>query len=383
MVRGGAVKLSTKSQHIMVLGVEPQSLLNFRRALLTELVAAGYRVTVASLPCSEQQRSELLALGVAIASVAFSRAGMNPITDFATFRSLKKLFQKSRPDHIIAYTTKPVIYGALAARSAGVQSFVAMITGLGYSFVDGPELSRKIARRVASALYKISLRHAKIVIFQNPDDRETFQNLKLLHQTTATGLVNGSGVDLQEFRQVPLPVNASLLMIGRLLIDKGIREYAAATRRIRQAFPGIRTMLIGNLDPSPNSVTQAELDQWIADGMDYLGFLQDVRPAIAQTSIVVLPSYREGTPRSVLEGMAMGRAIITTDAPGCRETVVNGKNGLLVRPRDEEALFQAMKNLLEQPLLVAQMGENSRDYAAKKFEAKAVARAVMTLAGLK
>ena len=368
--------------HVLVLGVEPQSLLNFRKDLIVELKVRGCRVTVAALNPSEAQRLALESLGAEVSSVSFSRTGMNPFRDMVSLASLVGLFRKTRPEVVIAYTAKPVIYGALAAWMAGVPRFAAMITGLGYSFVAGEGFRRGVARGVATQLYRIALKRCSAVIFQNPDDRVTFTELRLLTGAGTVGVVNGSGVDLQHFRVCPLPPKPVFLLVARLLADKGIREYAEATSKLRKLMPDVRTLLVGGLDPSSNSVKQNELDGWVAGGLEFLGHLNDVRPALAQASVVVLPSYREGTPRSVLEGMAMGRAIITTDAPGCRETVRSGLNGILVPPRDTEALFDAMMALAGNNRMVKNMGRASRQIAEEKYEGKSVARDTMRLAGL-
>jgi glycosyltransferase involved in cell wall biosynthesis len=371
-----------ESRHVLVLGVEPQSLLNFRKDLIAELKVRGYRVTVAALKPSEAQRFALVSLGAEVSSVPFSRTGMNPFLDMVTFASLVSLFRKTRPDLVIAYTAKPVIYGALAARIAGVGRFSAMITGLGYSFVAGPGIRRRVARGVATQLYRIALKRCSAVIFQNPDDHATFAELGLLEGAGTVGVVNGSGVDLRHFQVCPLPTKPVFLMVSRLLIDKGVREYAEAGYRLRKVMPEVRTLLVGGPDPSSNSVIRDELEGWVTDGLEYLGYLNDVRPAYAQASIVVLPSYREGTPRSVLEGMAMGRAIITTDVPGCRETVKAGLSGILVPPRDTEALFDAMIALAGNNRMVKNMGRASRQVAEEKYESRSVARDTMRLAGL-
>jgi glycosyltransferase involved in cell wall biosynthesis len=368
--------------HVLVLGVEPQSLINFRSDLITELKARKHRVTVAAQLPSDAQRSALESLGAEVRSVSFSRTGVNPFSDMITLASLANLLRKTRPDAVIAYTAKPVIYGALAARIAGVPRFAAMITGLGYSFVAGPGLKRRIARGVATQLYRIALKRCSTVIFQNPDDRATFAELGLLKGAGTIGVVNGSGVDLKHFEVCPLPPKPAFLLVARLLADKGIREFAEAAAKLRELMPGVRTLLAGGPDPSPNSVRQNELDSWVAGGLEYLGHLNDVRPAFAQASVVVLPSYREGTPRSVLEGMAMGRAIITTDAPGCRETVKTGLNGILVPPRNTEALFNAMMSLAGNVRVVKNMARASRQIAEEKYEGKSVARETMRLAGL-
>lgn len=368
--------------HVLVLGVEPQSLINFRKDLIAELRAEGHRVTVAAKGYSAVQTTVLEGLGAETSTAIFSRAGMNPFRDLKTLASLIGLFRKSRPDIVIAYTAKPVIYGALAARITGVGRFSAMITGLGYSFVAGPGLRRRIARGVATHLYKSALKRCSSVIFQNPDDRTTFDELGLLKGAGVVGTVNGSGVDLQQFQVCPLPQEPVFLLVARLLADKGIREYAEASRRLRRVMPHVRTLLVGGFDPSSNAVKQKELDGWVAGGLEFLGHLSDVRPALAQASVIVLPSYREGTPRSVLEGMAMGRAVITTDAPGCRETVKSGQNGILVPPRDTDALFDAMKALAGNHHTVKRMGRASRKIAEEKYEGKSVARDTMRLAGL-
>jgi glycosyltransferase involved in cell wall biosynthesis len=369
-------------QTVLILGIEPQSLLNFRKDLILEIGKAGHKVIVSSMQPNAEQIVALTALGATVRPVRFSRAGMNPLRDLVTLKSLVKLFRDTKPDAVIAYTAKPVIYGALAARLCGIKNFVAMITGLGYSFVDGPERSRKVARVVVKTLYKLALPSTKVVIFQNPDDRETFKGLKVIGPNQKTGLVNGSGVDITHFKVETLPSSPVFLMIARLLLDKGVREYAEAARRLKLDFPAVRVLLVGDVDQSPNSVSQDEVQTWRVDGIECMGFLQDVRPAIAEASVVVLPSYREGTPRSVLEGMAMGRAIITTDVPGCRETVVEGENGLLVAPRNADMLYEAMKSLVMSHNKVPEMGARSRQLALDKFEGKMVAKSVMQLAGL-
>ena len=378
---GGEVSQSGP-QHVLILGVDPRSLINFRKDLIGELKAGGNRVTVAAMAPSTSQRLALDDLGVDVRTVSFSRTGMNPLHDLATLGSLFCLFREVRPDVIIAYTAKPVIYGALAARIAGVPRFVAMITGLGYAFVSGSDFRRRVARAVAILLYGMALKRCSAIIFQNIDDRATIAELGLLKGVATIGIVNGSGVDIQYFQPCPLPSKPVFLMVSRLLVDKGVREYVEAAARLRKMLPEVRTLLVGGIDPSPNSVSQNELSGWVAGGLEYVGHLDDVRPAVAQASVIVLPSYREGTPRSVLEGMAMARAIITTDAPGCRETIKAGVNGILVPPRNSEALFDAMRLLAAKNSVVESMGRASRQIAEEKYEGKSVARDIIRLAGL-
>ena len=367
---------------VLLLGGESASLINFRAPLLGRLVAMGHQVHVAASQASAQQIDTLRNMGAEFHAVPFERAGMNPARDLRSLWALRKLMRRIKPHALIAYTSKPVVYGVLAARLARVPLRVAMITGLGYSFIDGPELKRRVARFVSTRLYSLALPFCTRVIFQNLDDLAEFQRRGILRANAATAIVNGSGVDIAHYAPAPLPPDPVFLLIGRLLADKGIREYAAAARIVREHVPQARFLLLGGLDPSPNSVTSAELRVWQNHGIEYLGESKDVRPMIASASVVVLPSYREGTPRSVLEGMAMGRAIVTTDAPGCRETVVDGKNGFLVKSRDVNDLARAMLIVAEDAGLRARMGVQSRAIAVSRYDAAVVAADTAEKAGL-
>ncbi|MAY71895.1 MAG: hypothetical protein CME82_10640 [Halomonas sp.] len=206
----------------------------------------------------------------------------------------------------------------------------------------------------------------------------------VLLDTTAARVINGSGVDLAHFSPVAPPAQpVSFLLIARLLGDKGVREFAEAAKRIRQRHPQVRFRLAGWLDDNPDSIAEHELQAWIDDGaIDYLGRLDDVRPAIAECSVYVLPSYREGTPRTVLEAMALGRAVVTTDAPGCRETVASGVNGFLVEVKNVDALCQALQRYLEAPALIAQHGEASRARAEERYDVHRVNRSILDAMGV-
>ena len=359
-----------------------ESVSNFRAPLVRELVARGIRVIAVAPDLDDKSRAAIRALGAESALVPFARTGMNPFADARGIFALYRFFRQHRPQAVLAYTAKPVNYGLLAARFAGVPVRAAMITGLGYAFTEGQEPRRRVARFAAGALYRCSLPQATSLIFQNPDDVALFRSVGILRGSSPVNLVNGSGVECGHYASTALPGVPHFLMVARLLKDKGVREYAEAARQLRRAVPHAITSLAGWIDSSPDAVTQAELSAWQADGLNFLGRLSDVRPAISQASVVVLPSYREGTPRSVLEGMAMGRAIITTDAPGCRETVVHGVNGLLVPPRDAGALARAMTELAGDPARVAAMGRESRRIAEEKYDAKAVALDTLRKAGI-
>jgi glycosyltransferase involved in cell wall biosynthesis len=342
-------------------------------------VAAGHRVVAAAPFAGEAEAEAVAALGADPRTVALERHSMGPLANLAYAAAVRRLIDEVRPDVFLAYTAKPVVWGAPAARAAGVPVVAALITGLGYAFTEGAELKRRVAKAVLGALYRRALGKCDQVIFQNPDDLATFRALGIVGQKTPTAVVNGSGIDLARFSPTPAPDEPSFLMIARLLRDKGVREYAAASLALKKRHPAVCFRLAGYLDPSPDSITRAELDGWVAGGLEFLGELADVRPALSAASCYVLPSYREGTPRTVLEAMAMGRAIITTDAPGCRETVVEGENGFLVPPREIKGLELAMERMIKGSVERQAMGRASRALAERKYDVRAVNREMMRL----
>lgn len=347
-----------------------ESLINFRGPLIAALQARGLQVHVAApdLPHGDPIRLQLQAAGVAVHSVPLRRTGTNPVADMQTLWSLWRLMRRVRPDHVLGYTVKPVVYGSLAAWLARVPRRFALITGLGYAFQQQGQGSALQA--LVQRLYALALGRVHAVFFQNPDDEALFRDRALVAPGAHTCVVNGSGVDVGAFTVAPLPPGPPcFLLIARLLGDKGVREYAQAAHRIRMVHPGVRCLLVGWIDTNPDAIAQHELDAWVAEGsLEFLGRLSDVRPAIAACSVYVLPSYREGTPRTVLEAMAMGRAVITTDAPGCRETVVDGDNGFLVPVKSVNALAQAMERFITEPDLAARVGARSRQMAEEKYD---------------
>jgi glycosyltransferase involved in cell wall biosynthesis len=303
---------------------------------------------------------------------------MNPCSDLLSLATYISLFRNLRPDVYFGYTAKPVIYGVLAAWLAGVPRRVAMITGLGYGFQGNSR--RAFLRAVVTNLYRAALSRATNVIFQNPDDLQTFQSLRLLPLRSKTSVVNGSGVDLARFQPHPLPQGPLVfLMIARLLGDKGVREYVNAARLIAKEHPEVRFLLVGPRDLGPDAIPAAELAQWVSEGIiAYLGEQRDVRPFLAACSVYVLPSYREGTPRSVLEAMATGRPVITTDAPGCRQTVEEGVNGFLVRPKTAGAVADAVRRFVEDPGLIPRMADASLFRVRTLFDVRDVNRIILT-----
>ena len=354
------------------------SLINFRWDLICALQAKGLEVHVAApeISSSPTTLEKLRNNGVFAHDVPMQRTGTNPIEDFKTLIALRQLMQQVRPDYVMAYTIKPVIYGMLAAASTGVPNRAALITGLGYAFQDSEGSTKQnLIRRVTRQLYARALSAADLTFFQNEDDQKLFTDLGIIRPGQNTVVVNGSGVNTEKFSPQPLPEGDEVhfLLIGRLLKDKGVREYADAARQIKKHYPHAVFNLVGFLDSNPSSVTQAELDQWINEGtVKFWGKLTDVRPAINACHIFVLPSYREGTPRTVLEAMATGRAIITTDAPGCRQTVEDGYNGWLVPVQSAEKLAEAMERFLKEPALIESMAQASLEIARNKYDVNIV-----------
>jgi glycosyltransferase involved in cell wall biosynthesis len=373
---------SRKRRKVLLLGSYAPSLINFRGRLIAALVERGHEVFAAAPDIDPDVAAGLRAIGATPVPVVLGRTSLNPLATWRSGRQLNALVRRLAPDVMIAYTIKPVVLGAAAARAAGVPCFAAMITGMGYPFLGGLNPKRVAIRLVAMLMYRRALAASQLVIFQNEDDRKDFRRLHLLPAARPSVVVNGSGVDLDHFEPRPVPGEISFLMIARFLRDKGIGEFGAAAARLKAEFPHIRIRLAGWLDESPDSISRAELDAIIAGGVEDLGQLADVRPAIAQSSVYVLPSYREGTPRTVLEAMAIGRAVITTDAPGCRGTVVDGENGFLVPVGDADALYAAMRRFVDEPGLAQGMGAASLRLVREKFDVEIVNATILERTGL-
>ena len=359
---------------VLLLASSAVSLTLFRGRLIAALVEAGHGVIGCAPEDDPQVARALAAMGAQYTTYPLERTGINPLRDLHTIWRLTRLFRRLRPDLVLAYTQKPMIYGGMATRLAGVAAFCPMVTGLGYVFADSGELRRRLLQKLTSTLFWIGLLHARVVFFFNRDDVEEFRRRRIVNGTQRLVRLNGSGIDLEHYRPMPLPAGPPVfLLIARLLFDKGIREYVAAARTLRRRYPEARFQLLGPFDPNPAAITPAEVEAWVTEGaIEYLGEAQDVRPHLAAATVYVLPSYREGIPRTVLEAMATGRAVVTTDAPGCRDTVVPGENGFLVPPRDATALAEALERFFCEPALAQTMGEASLRLARSRFEVGAV-----------
>ncbi len=370
---------------VLLIASFPDSLIKFRGPLIDALLAQGLKVHVAVPELSKDDAiyQALTIKGIKLHNIALQRTGVNPVADLRAMLQLFRLMTKLKPGMVLSYTIKPVIYGSLAAWLSRVPKRFALITGLGYAFTGQASGKRGVLKVLIQRLYRFSLGKVDKAFFQNPDDEALFRQLGILPTKVPSCIVNGSGVDLAEYHQTPLPDSPSFLLTARLLGDKGVREYAQAAAKVKRKYPEVSFQLVGWIDDNPDAIGQQELDDWVAAGtLQYLGKLSDVRPAIANCSVYVLPSYREGTPRTVLEAMAMGRGVITTDAPGCRETVINGDNGFLVPVKAVNELENAMLLFIEQPELAVAMGIRSRKIAEAKYDVHKVNEHMLKEMGL-
>jgi glycosyltransferase involved in cell wall biosynthesis len=356
-------------------------MVNFRGEVLRCVQERGYKVVVLATPIGDFDPTVLEARGIEFIPWSLNKSGLNPLADFHPISSLFQVLRRIRPRLVFAHTIKPVIYAMTAAAMSGVRRRVAMIPGLGYSFIGVSGLRHRLVAAAARLGYRTALGLAHMVIFHNADDRDELRNAGGLPAKTLTGLVNGSGVDMAHFSAAPLPEGpTTFLLVARLLKDKGVCEFVEAARQVRAAHPQTRFVLVGAADSNPSAISEETVRGWVAEGLiEAHGHVADPRQAYADCHVFVLPSYREGTPRTNLEAMATARAVITTDAPGCRETVVPGLNGLLAPVRDADGLAQAMLSLAQDRDRVRQMGEAGRRLCEERYELLKVARATTSL----
>lgn len=358
------------AQSIMISANSFWNITNFRAQLVEALAGLGHPLWIVT-PSADADWAK--ARGADIIDISVDRSGLNPIRDVMLWRSYVKLFRTYRPAFYLGFTVKPNIYGCLAAGTSGVIA-LPNVSGLGTAFMNDGPLSRLV-----TSLYRRAFHHCPMVFFQNPDDRELFLERAIIRREQAN-LLPGSGIDLVRFAaQPPPPDDGELrfLLIARLLGDKGVREFVDAARLLREDYPRWRFQLLGDLDPDNRSGIPAdELHRWTSAGLvEHLGHADDVRPYIAGATAVVLPSYREGLPRSLLEGAAMARPLIATDVPGNRQLVAHAVTGLLCDVRNPLSLAGAMRHLgtmdREQR---ARMGRAGREMVERHFGTDQVVR---------
>lgn len=373
-------------KHILIISSHAPSLINFRLPLIKELLRKGNKVSIATTKYkfTDNLQNQLIDLGIKINIFSLSRSGLNLFRDFKSFREMRTIIQNCNPDILIAYTAKPVIYTGIILKNFPKISYYPLITGLGYAFTSDNNFKRTILKNLMIKLYKEGLKSASKVIFQNTDDKNLFNKLKIIKKKNLLRVVNGTGVDLKAYPFSTLPSKPIFLMISRLLVDKGVREYVQAAKIVRSRFPRAIFQLAGYFDENPSGISLNELKFWIKQkNIQYLGEIESVRSILKSCRYYVLPSYREGTPRSTLEALSTGRPVITTDVPGCRETVINKKNGLLVPPKNPKALAKAMITLLEQKdKAIKSMAKQSYLIAKKKYKIEKVNKSILGIIGL-
>jgi len=353
----------------------PAFFLSHRVALAQAAQAAGYDVHVATMPGESTQA--IVALGMQHHPIPMTRSGKNPIQELKTIAALYRLFKHLKPDVVHLVTIKPVLYGGLAARLAGVRGMVAAISGLGFIFIQ-PGAWAALIRRIVAVLYRCALGHPNSrVIFQNSSDRRTLTDLGAVRDEQVV-MIRGAGVDLSLYPEIAPPDTPPVVvtMAARLLFDKGVREFVEAARLLRARQVPVLMQLAGDPDlGNPASVQPSDVTQWNAEGaVVCLGERHDIPALYAQSHIVVLPSYREGLPKALLEAAAAGRAVVTTDVPGCRDAIDPDETGLLVPVRDSEALANAIERLVSQPDLRESLGRAGRVLAQRAFDLREVER---------
>lgn len=343
---------------VVIAASHGESLVNFEGDLIRDIAARGHEVICVSCESPEEMNERIAALGAAYRQVPMSRTGTSVIEDLRSIKAFKALLCELKPEVFFASMSKPVAYGGMAAKKLKIPNVYVLVSGLEIAFYS-KGLKNAVVRFVLKTLFRNAHKACRRVFFLNPDDLNTFESMKVVTREQSV-VVNGTGVDMTHFVRQPLPEEPVVLMVARLVWSKGIREYLKAAELVKKQRPDVRFLLVGGLDTNPESLTKEELDAYIGNStIEYLGYSNDVREHLAKCSIFVLPSYHEGTPRCVLEAMATGRPIITTDAPGCRETVREGYNGYIVPVGDSEQLAAHILELAASPALREQMSDHS------------------------
>jgi glycosyltransferase involved in cell wall biosynthesis len=366
-----------KTNRIAVVGTISASMVSFRGSLLAQLKLCGYQVFAFAIDYNSDTEAKINTIGAEPVNYYLDRTGTNPVSDIRSTIQLFRLFQYYQIDTVFSYFIKPVVYASLAARLAGLRQCFALLPGLGYAFTDNKEIPTDFKKHTVGMAVKYllqsSLRYNKRVFLYNPDDIEEIVQAGLVQPRKICRL-NGTGVKLEDYPFVTAwnsPITFTLA--ARLILEKGIREFARAAMQVKGLYPKTRFLLLGSFDTNPTGLTEKEILHLVdEDILEWIGYVPDIRPWLEKTSVYVLPSYREGVPRSTQEALAMGRPVITTDAPGCRETVIDGVNGYLVPVGDSKALALAMIRFIENPYLIEIMGRESRKIAEEKFDVRKI-----------
>lgn len=375
-------------ENIAIVGNAPHTLISFRLDLIKDLVKRGHNVYAFSPTYNPKQYKIVEEAGAIPVEYEVSRTGLNPIREISVIYTLKNLFEEHNIDSTFCYFIKPVIYGSIAARLAKVRNVNSMIAGLGYAFANEPEkqfeIKRYFVRQVLLFLFKFSLRFNDRIFFQNPDDLKLFVDQNLINEEKAIK-VNGSGVHVHKYSfSEPNSTPVTFISTGRLIVEKGFQDFVDAATIVKKKHENVHFVVLGGTDDNPNSLNPDFLRKKVSEGIiQWPGKVDNVGEWLKESSVFVLASYyREGTPRSTLEALATGRAVITTDTPGCRETVEEEINGFLVPPKNPEVLARKMIHLIENPSLIKKMGKESRLLAEKYYDVRKVNQSIITSMGV-
>lgn len=364
----------SKTVDLLFIAANSRSLAVNRKPIIQALQQQG--LSVGALVPDDEFLDELAALNVTVWPYALDRHGMGVMAEMRRFFDMKRRIREIGPKAALGYAIKPVVLGIPAARLAGVKDTYCLTTGLGYLY--GPVGGKtRLIRWGVTQMFAMAGAMSRAFFFQNPDDSAELRQNWAFRRFVKSVVVNGSGVDVSEFPSSPAPCDpVTFLFMGRFLREKGIYDLVEAARIVRDKYPNVRIIALGSRDPSLlNSISEEELNDWQAEGVvEFPGRVRDVRSYLQAASVVVLPSYyREGIPRALLESLSTGRAIITCDSVGCRETVEHGQNGWLVPPRSPEVLAEHMCSFLDRPELIKNMGQRSREIAEARFTVEHVA----------
>jgi len=358
------------------------SVISFRGSLITSLLNSGASVYVLAPDFSLETRESLLSLGAIPFVFPLTRVGLNPLSDLCSLFFLLRFFARHRPSSVLTYFVKPNIWGIVAAFFAGIPTRVSIVEGMGYPFTPSSFGSRSLMKILISLVilfsYAISMRMASSVLVLNSDDKSLLSSFCFLNPEKLH-LLGGIGVCLQTWPLSPPHVQPfTFTMVARLLREKGVFEFLAAAEAVKNLYPDVVFNLLGSFDSNPGSITLDEISYWLDNSIVSFPGQVDVLPYLLATSVFVLPSYREGLPVSTQEALALGRPILTTDVPGCRDTVCDGVNGFIVPPFDYKSLAKAMTYFVQNPHLVSQMGTLSRSLACSKFDRRRADALIVT-----
>ena len=366
----------------MMIASKTKAHLNFRGDLTKEIVKKGYDVSVV-VP-HDLYKKELESLGVKVIVMPYNKNSISITSNLSTIKKLRKIMEEEKPDKVFAYTIKPVIFGSFAAHKCKIDEMYSMVTGLGHVYSDN-SFKVKILRFICGRLYKKAFKYNKKVIFQNQDDIDEVVRRKYIKRDKCE-LVNGSGVNMERFKRTPLPKENVFLMVSRVLKEKGVVEYFEAAKIIKDKYKNkVKFLFVGEIDKTNYAVDTAKLQSFVDEKIvDLLPETDDVPFYIRQARFFVLPTYyREGVPRVILEALSMGRPIITTFTPGCKETIVDEKNGLFVKIKDVSDLVEKMEWMINNPKEIEKMSDESYKLCKNKFEISIINKRMLEIINIK